>query len=331
MAAPAHSHGLLESERRRALVRLLYLSIGAALLTILLKAGAFVLTGSVGLLSDAAESLVNLVAAIVALLVVRYATRPPDEDHPHGHDKADYFSAGFEGGLIILAAGSIAVTAVMRLLDPQPIESVGIGVAVSLVASVVNLFMARALITAGREHGSVVLEADGEHLRADVITSVGVVIGLGAVVATGWEWLDPVIALIVAVNILVTGAQLLRRSAAGLMDAALEPQTLAEIEAVLAELRSRSWSSTRCAPAALGVVRLCRCMCSCRATGRCTAGTIWRRRWRRACGPSPGAAPACSPTWNRSMIRARMRMWSSTVSAARSAPRAAGPWENRAW
>lgn len=238
MAAPAHSHGSLESDRRRALVRLLYLSIGAALLTILLKAGAFVLTGSVGLLSDAAESLVNLVAAIVALLVVRYATRPPDEDHPHGHDKADYFSAGFEGGLIILAAGSIAVTAVMRLLDPQPIESVGIGVAVSLVASVVNLFMARALITAGREHGSVVLEADGEHLRADVITSVGVVIGLGAVVATGWEWLDPVIALIVAVNILVTGAQLLRRSAAGLMDAALEPHTLAEIEAVLDQMRS---------------------------------------------------------------------------------------------
>lgn len=238
MAAPAHSHGSPESDRRRALVRLLYLSIGAALLTILLKAGAFVLTGSVGLLSDAAESLVNLVAAIVALLVVRYASRPPDEDHPHGHDKADYFSAGFEGGLIVLAAGSIAVTAILRLFDPQPIDSVGIGVAVSLVASVVNLFMARALIRAGREHGSVVLEADGEHLRADVITSVGVVLGLGAVVATGWQWLDPVIALVVAVNILVTGAQLLRRSASGLMDAALESQTLAEIEAVLNELRS---------------------------------------------------------------------------------------------
>lgn len=238
MASPAHTPARPGSDRYRALVRLLYLSIGAALLTILLKAGAFVLTGSVGLLSDAAESLVNLVAAIVALLVVRYATRPPDDDHPHGHDKADYFSAGFEGGLIILAAGSIAVTAVLRLLDPQPIDDVGVGVAVSLVATVVNLFMARALISAGREHGSVVLEADGEHLRTDVITSVGVVLGLGAVVATGWEWLDPVIALAVAVNILVTGSQLLRRSAAGLMDAALEPSALAQIEKVLAELSS---------------------------------------------------------------------------------------------
>lgn len=219
-------------------MHVLRLSIGAAILTILLKAGAFLLTGSVGLLSDAAESLVNLVAAVVALAVVQYASRPPDEDHPHGHDKADYFSAGLEGGLILLAAGSIAITAVVRLIDPQPLESIGVGIAVSLVATLLNLFMARLLIRTGEEHQSVVLEADGHHLMTDVFTSIGVIVGVGAVVLTGWERLDPIIALVVAANIVVTGLRLVRRSANGLMDAALEPEELARIERVLDGLTS---------------------------------------------------------------------------------------------
>lgn len=219
-------------------MRVLRLSIGAAVLTIVLKAGAFLLTGSVGLLSDAAESIVNLVAAIVALAVVQIASRPPDEDHPHGHDKADYFSAGLEGGLILLAAGSIAITAVVRLLDPQPLESIGVGIGVSLVATVLNLFMARLLISTGKEHDSVVLEADGQHLMTDVFTSVGVIAGVGAVVLTGWERLDPIIALVVAANIVVTGLRLVRRSANGLMDAALEPEELDRINGVLTQLTS---------------------------------------------------------------------------------------------
>lgn len=225
-------------ERRQRLMRVLRLSIAAAVLTILLKAGAFLLTGSVGLLSDAAESIVNLVAAVVALAVVQIASRPPDDDHPHGHDKADYFSAGLEGGLILLAAGSIAITAVVRLIDPQPLESIGVGIAVSLVATVLNLFMARLLISTGREHDSVVLEADGQHLMTDVFTSIGVIVGVGAVVLTGWERLDPIIALVVAANIVVTGLRLVRRSANGLMDAALEPEELARINGVLEQLTS---------------------------------------------------------------------------------------------
>jgi cation diffusion facilitator family transporter len=236
MAAAAPPPAL--DERRQRLMHVLRLSIGAAILTILLKAGAFLLTGSVGLLSDAAESLVNLVAAVVALAVVQYASRPPDEDHPHGHDKADYFSAGLEGGLILLAAGSIAITAVVRLIDPQPLESIGVGIAVSLVATFLNLFMARLLIRTGEEHQSVVLEADGHHLMTDVFTSIGVIVGVGAVVLTGWERLDPIIALVVAANIVVTGLRLVRRSANGLMDAALEPEELARIERVLDGLTS---------------------------------------------------------------------------------------------
>lgn len=226
------------AERRARLLRVLRLSIAAAVATIVLKTGAFLLTGSVGLLSDAAESLVNLVAAIVAVAVVQYASRPPDDDHPHGHDKADYFSAGLEGGLIILAAGSIAFTAIGRLLDPQPLDTVGIGLAVSLVATLVNLATARVLMRTGREEGSVVLEADGQHLMTDVYTSVGVTVGVAAVALTGWDRLDPIIALLVAANIVVTGVRLLRRSAQGLMDAALEPDRVEQIEAALRGLSS---------------------------------------------------------------------------------------------
>jgi cation diffusion facilitator family transporter len=238
MSSVADRRSEREFERRRRLMRALQLSVVVAVVTIALKAGAYLLTGSVGLLSDAAESVVNLVAAIFALAVVQYATRPPDEDHPHGHDKADYFSAGFEGSLILLAAGSIAIAAIPRLLHPQPIESVGIGVAVSLIATLLNLIVGLRLIRAGREEGSVVLEADGQHLLTDVYTSIGVLFGVGAVVATGWERLDPIIALVVAANIVATGLRLVRRSASGLMDPALEPAELAAIEQALTDLTS---------------------------------------------------------------------------------------------
>ena len=227
-----------DGTRRRELIAVLRFAVAAAILTIALKTAAWAVTGSVGLLSDAAESVVNLVAAIVALVVVNLASRPPDEDHAYGHDKADYFSAGFEGGLILLAAGSIAITAVARLLDPQPVDDIAVGIAVSVIASVINFVMARRLMRVGRQHESVVLEADGQHLMTDVWTSVGVIIGVVLVVVTGWERLDPIIALLVAANIVVTGARLVRRSANGLMDRALEPEELRKIEAVLAGFSS---------------------------------------------------------------------------------------------
>jgi cation diffusion facilitator family transporter len=164
---------------------------------------------------------------------VRWAARPPDEEHAYGHEKADYLSAGVEGSLILLAALTIALSAVRRVLDPQPISEVGIGLTVSVAASAINLVVARRLITAGREHRSLVLEADGRHLMTDVWTSVGVVVGVALVALTGWTRLDPVIALLVAVNIVITGASLVRRFTGGLMDRALPPDQRAAIDAVL--------------------------------------------------------------------------------------------------
>lgn len=195
-------------------MRLLWLSVAAAIATIamiMLKTLAWALTGSVGLLSDAAESVVNLVTALFALVIVHWAARPPDEDHPYGHEKADYLSAGVEGGLILVAAATIAVSAT-RLLDPQPLSDLGIGLSVSVVVSAINLIVARKLMAAGREHRSLVLEPDGRHLMTDVWTSVGVVIGVALVALTGWERLDPIIALLVAANIVVTGTSLQRRA-----------------------------------------------------------------------------------------------------------------------
>jgi cation diffusion facilitator family transporter len=215
------------------LFRLLWLSVAAAVATISLKTVAWLLTGSVGLLSDAAESVVNLVAAIVALLALRWAAKPEDEDHAYGHDKAESFSAGVEGALIFVAAAAIAVTATARLLDPQPIESVGLGLAVSAAASAINLAVALVLLRAGRAHRSITLEADGRHLMADVWTSAGVIAGVAAVALTGWERLDAIIALLVAVNILVTGSKLVRRSIGGLMDQALSEPELQTIRQVL--------------------------------------------------------------------------------------------------
>jgi cation diffusion facilitator family transporter len=220
-------------ERRRRLVRTVWLSVGAALLTIGLKTLAWALTGSVGLLSDAAESVVNLVAAVMALIVVHWSERPPDEDHTYGHEKAGYLAAGLEGAMILIAAVTIGFTAIERLANPQPLTDVGIGVVVAIAASVVNLVVARMLISTGRRYESIALEADGKHLLTDVWTSVGVVAGVAAVSLTGWDVLDPLIALAVAVNIVVTGIRLVRESAGGLMDRAFDAEDLALVHAVL--------------------------------------------------------------------------------------------------
>jgi cation diffusion facilitator family transporter len=220
-------------QERRSLLRFAWLSIVAAVVTISLKGGAYLLTGSVGLLSDALESLVNLVAAVAALVALAFATRPPDEEHAYGHDKAEYFSSGFEGALILAAAVGIALAAVERLLNPQPLGAVGPALAVSALASLVNFAVARVLRRAGREYGSITLEADADHLMADVWTSVVVIAGVAAVAQTGWGWLDPLLALAVAANVLRTGVDLLRRSGAGLLDAGLPPEERAAIRDVL--------------------------------------------------------------------------------------------------
>ena len=219
--------------RRKRLIRVIWLSIAAAVLTIAMKMAAWLLTGSVGLLSDAAESVVNLVAALVALAVILWSTRPPDEDHSYGHEKADYLSAGFEGALIVLAAVTIAYAAIGRLIDPVALSDVGAGIAVSLVATVINLFVGRFLISTGREEQSMTLEADGRALMTDVWTSVGVVIGVALVYITGFERLDPIIALLVAANIVRTGVSLMRGSMSGLMDKALPDDELRAVTRVL--------------------------------------------------------------------------------------------------
>ncbi len=219
------------------LARYAWLSIGAALTTMALKAGAYWVTGSVGLLSDAMESLVNLAAAIVALIALTVAVRPPDEEHAYGHGKVEYFSSGFEGALILVAAGTIAYAAVQRLINPQPLEQVGLGLAISVVASAINFVVATILMRAGKKHHSITLEADAQHLMTDVWTSIGVIVGVAAVALTGWERLDPIIALLVAANIVWSGFQLLRRSALGLIDTGLLPEDMDKIEGVLNQYR----------------------------------------------------------------------------------------------
>jgi cation diffusion facilitator family transporter len=216
------------------LARFAWLSIAAALVTIAMKTAAWMLTGSVGLLSDAAESVVNLVAALTALWMLTLAVRPPDEEHPYGHAKAEYFASGVEGALILVAALAIAWTAVDRLLHLRPIEQAGLGLAISTGASLVNLAVARILFRVARRHRSIALEADAHHLMTDVWTSAGVLAGIGVVAMTGWLWLDPVVALGVAVNIVWAGVRLLHRSAQGLLDSALPPAEQEAVQAVLA-------------------------------------------------------------------------------------------------
>jgi cation diffusion facilitator family transporter len=209
------------------------LSIAAAIFTLGLKSAAYVVTGSVGLLSDAAESLVNLLAALAAYLSLRYAARPVDRDHTYGHEKIEFFSSALEGVLILVAALTIAWFAIERLRTPQLPEQLGLGLGLSLVASVVNGVVATILLRAGRRHGSIVLEADGQHLMTDVYTSAGVLVGLGIVWATGVRVLDPLVALVVACNILWTAGQLLWRSFNGLMDHALPDDELAKVRAAI--------------------------------------------------------------------------------------------------
>jgi len=220
-------------ESRARLTRFAWLSIGAALATITLKTGAYLLTGSVGLLSDALESFVNLAGALMALAMLTIAARPADEDHPHGHSKAEYFSSGAEGSLILIAALSIAVAAVERLVHPRALEQIGLGLAISVGASFVNLAVALVLLRASRLYDSITLQANARHLIADVWTSVGVVVGVGAVVLTRWQWLDPAVALLVAANIVRTGVGIVRESVLGLMDTAMVPEERAAVQAAL--------------------------------------------------------------------------------------------------
>ncbi len=218
---------------RPSLTHFAWLSICAAAVTIGLKLVAYRLTGSVGLLSDAIESVVNLVGGIMALAMLTVAARPADEDHPFGHSKAEYFSSGVEGSLILLAAVSIGYAAVGRLIAPKPLQQVGFGLAVSVLASLVNLVVALLLLRVGRKRNSITLEANAQHLLTDVWTSVGVLAGVTAVALTGWRRLDPIVALAVAANIVWTGIGIVRRSTAGLMDSALSAQDLAAVQRVL--------------------------------------------------------------------------------------------------
>ena len=222
---------------RRPLTRFALLSLVAAIVTIALKLAAWYLTASVGMLSDALESVVNVVAAGATMWLLYLSARPPDLRYAYGYSKAEYFASAFEGALILVAAAMIAWAAVERLRNPQPLERVGVGVVVSLVATAINLVVARLLLRAARRYHSIALEADAHHLMTDVWTSVGVVVAVIAVGASGWNWLDPVIALVVAANIVFTGVALLRRSAFGLMDEALPPERVRKIEAVLARYR----------------------------------------------------------------------------------------------
>ena len=220
------------------LERYAWLSIAAAVATIALKATAYLVTGSVGLLSDAAESTVNLVAAVIALIALRVAARPPDAGHPYGHGKAEYLSAGLEGLMIFVAAAVILAGAVDRFLHPVELERLGIGLVIATVATAVNGAVGVVLIRVGRRHRSATLSADGKHLMTDVWTSVGVLVGVLLVAVTGWPRLDPVVAGIVGLNILLTGYRLVAGSADALLDAALSPQELATLTAVLNRFRT---------------------------------------------------------------------------------------------
>jgi cation diffusion facilitator family transporter len=225
-------------EERRRLTRFGWLSIATAIATIALKAAAYLLTGSVGLLSDALESGVNLVAAILALVALMVAAQPPDEEHAYGHTKAEYFSSGVEGVLILVAGLMIVAAAIERLIDPQELEQIGIGLGVSLIAGILNLTVALVLLRAGKRYESATLEANANHLLTDVWTSFGVLVGVGLVSVTGWLVLDPIIAIIVAMQILWTGFRLLRGSVLGLMDTALPAEESARVTEILESYRT---------------------------------------------------------------------------------------------
>ena len=221
----------------RFLERFLWLSLGAAVVILGIKlAAAAVLTNSVGLWADALESTVNLLAALVALWALRLSAKPADHNHDFGHGKAEYFSAAVEGSMILVAAAVIIIGAVLRLLSPVPLENLGVGLVLLAVATALNLAVGALLVRTGRRHRSITLEADGQHLLTDVWTSVGVLVGIAVVYFTGLTWLDPVIALVVGANILLTGYRLVRRSVVGLLDGTLPPEEVARVSDVLAEL-----------------------------------------------------------------------------------------------
>ena len=226
-------------QNRASLTRFAWLSIGAALATIALKTGAYYLTGSVGLLSDAIESLVNLVGAGMALGMLTIAARPADESHEYGHSKAEYFAGATEGLLILGAAAGIVSAAIQRLLNPHALEQLGLGLAVSVSASVINFLVARKLTVEGKRRNSISLDADAQHLMTDVWTSIGVIAAVGIVALTGWVILDPLIAIAVALNIIWTGYGLVQRSVAGLMDAALPAKEQKIIQEVMKRFRER--------------------------------------------------------------------------------------------
>ena len=218
---------------RVSLTRFAWISIAAALITICLKLYAYWISNSVGLLSDALESFVNLLTAIVVLAALQISARPPDDDFTFGYSKIEFFSSGFEGGMILLAAVGIAFTAIQRMLHPQPLEQIGLGLFISASASLINLAVSRILTQAGKRYNSITLQADARHLMADVITTAGVIVGVGLVSITRLVILDPIIALLVAVNILFTGGRLLRQSYHGLMDISLPEPDLAKIQIIL--------------------------------------------------------------------------------------------------
>lgn len=226
---------------RQDLTKYAWLAIAAALATISFKTAAWWVTGSVGLLSDAAESVVNLVAAVVALIALRMAAAPANKAFQFGRTKAEYFSAATEGMMIFVAAAAIIIFAVQRFLAPQPLAEVGLGLAISLVASVINGAVALILLRAAKTHKSITLRADGKHLMTDVYTSVGVLIGVVAVPLTGWLWLDPLVALLVGLNILWTGWKLIQESARGLLDESMSIEDNARIREILAEWSSPKW------------------------------------------------------------------------------------------
>jgi cation diffusion facilitator family transporter len=215
------------------LTRFARISIAAAAVTIALKFGAFIITGSVGLLSDALESLVNLAAAAMALAMLTVAARPPDEEHAYGHSKAEYFASSFEGALILVAALSIAYSSAMRLLHPVPVRDAGVGVAIAAVSLVVNVVVAAMLLRAGRRYRSIALEADAHHLVADVWTTLGVIVGVSVAAGTGLHWIDPLIAIVVALNIVRIGYGLMRRSALGLLDTAIPEDDRSTVTRIL--------------------------------------------------------------------------------------------------
>ncbi len=231
---------MTEPGQHRLLMRCMLLSVATALTTMALKAGAAWITGSVGLLSDALESGVNLVAAVVGVFALRAAAKPPDENHDFGHGKAEYLSAAVEGAMIFAAAGAIVWTSVQRLLQPRPLTEVGLGLFLSAGSSVLNLAVGLLLLRVGRRHRSITLVADGKHLLTDVWTSVGVLVGIGLVALFGWYILDPIVALLVGLNILRIGSGLVRESVVGLLDAALPADDVAQVQQVLDRYRGES-------------------------------------------------------------------------------------------